>query len=121
MRKRHRPTLAPVLAERALSMRWSPTASEETLWRSLRAKQLGAQFRRQYPLGRYIVDFVATRERLVVEVDGDWHRERARADAWRDAELGRMGYQVLRLDEGLVMHQLPEAVALVRTALGEPP
>jgi very-short-patch-repair endonuclease len=71
-------------------MRFNLTPSEQKLWGALRSKQLGIAFRRQVPLGRYIADFVAPRARLVVEVDGGWHRERKLADARRDDALRRM-------------------------------
>jgi len=54
---------------------------------------------------------------LIVEVDGGYHCERARADARREAALRRAGYQVLRLSEALVNGQLEDAVARVRERL----
>jgi very-short-patch-repair endonuclease len=51
------------------------------LWQAIRDGRLGVQFRRQVPVGRYIVDFLAPRERLVVEVDGGYHTARVAADA----------------------------------------
>ena len=119
MRARHpvRPQLASLLAERAHAMRQFPSVPEATLWRELSAGKCGAVFRRQVPLGRFIVDFVALQRRLVVEVDG-LHHERCRAgDARRDRVLARLGYRVLRLPAALVMRDLPEAVARVRAAL----
>ncbi len=56
--------------------------------------------------------------RLIVEVDGDWHRGRERLDARRDRALARAGWRVLLLDAALVMRDLPAAVARVREALG---
>jgi very-short-patch-repair endonuclease len=53
----------------------------------------------------------------VVEVDGAQHRLRRAADLGRDAKLARVGYRVLRLEAGLVMRQLPLALARVREAL----
>lgn len=111
----HRSSL---LAARAHTMRFSPTWAEAALWRALSARKLGVQFRRQVPLaGRYIADFVAPAARLVVEVDGGYHRDRQRQDARRDRALARLGYRVLRLDAQLVVRDLPEAVARVREAL----
>jgi very-short-patch-repair endonuclease len=57
-------------------------------------------FRRQVVIGeKFIVDFVAPRETLVVEVDGRaYHERRHAADARRDRKLARLGYRVLRLD-----------------------
>jgi very-short-patch-repair endonuclease len=94
------------------------TSSEARLWAELKARKLGVQFRRQVPLGGcYIVDFLAPRVRVVVEVDGPYHARRQRADARRDSALGRLGYLVIRIEAELVMRSLPAAVARVREAL----
>jgi very-short-patch-repair endonuclease len=75
-------------------------------------------FRRRAVLGnRFIVDFVAPRVRLVVEVDGSYHAQRAAADARRDSKLHRLGYRVLRIPAAVVMGDLQAAVSLVRTAV----
>ena len=69
-------------------MRGSRTATEELLWARIRGRRLGVVFRRQVPLlGRFIADFLAPGKRLVIEVDGAYHAERARADARRDSAL----------------------------------
>jgi very-short-patch-repair endonuclease len=79
----------------------------------------GVVFRRQVPLlGRFIADFLAPAQRLVIEIDGGYHRQRRRADSRRDAVLARGGYRVLRLDAALVVRNIEAAVALVRGALG---
>lgn len=57
-------------------MRFAPTASEATLWRSLYGSKLGAGFRRQLVIGTFIVDFACTQLRLVIEVDGPSHEGR---------------------------------------------
>jgi very-short-patch-repair endonuclease len=106
-----------LLAERASQMRACPTRSELVLWESIRARRLGSAFRRQVCVGRYIVDFLAPKERVVVEVDGGYHQRRLRADARRDEALRRGGYRVLRLEERLVMEQLPVALERIRAAL----
>jgi very-short-patch-repair endonuclease len=98
-------------------MRSAPTDSEAALWAALRAKQLGVEFRRQVPVLRFIVDFLAPRERLVVEIDGGYHARRMRADARRDQKLRRAGYRVLRIPSELVMQNLPEALATIRASL----
>ena len=109
-----------VLAERAREMRQSLTPSEQALWQAIRGGRLGAQFRRQVVIGRYIVDFFASEVALVVEVDGGYHeRLRARADERRDQWLCREGYTVLRLSDSLVMRELGQAVALIRAAVAE--
>jgi len=99
-------------------MRFAPTYTEALLWSRLRAGQLGVTFRRQVVIGSYIVDFVAPRARLIVEVDGDaYHAARARADRRRDEKLGRMGYRVLRVPSSLVEREVEKAVEMVRAAL----
>jgi very-short-patch-repair endonuclease len=99
-------------------MRFSLTPSEAALWRALRGKQLGVAFRRQVAIGRFIADFVAPAQRLVVEVDGGYHVTRRSADMRRDRVLARLGYRVLRLEVDLVLRNLPEALGRIRTALG---
>jgi len=107
-----------LLDERARAMRASLTSSEALLWGRIRGRRLGVVFRRQVPLlGRYIADFLAPAERLVIEVDGGCHGEQARADARRDAVLARAGYRVLRLDAALVSRDIEAAVSRVRAAL----
>ena len=108
-----------VIVARAAAFRAAPTTTEALLWEAVRAQRLGGRFRRQVVLGRYVVDFVAPRANLVVEVDGEVHAGRTGADARRDRDLGRMGYRVLRLPRALVQERPEEAVALVVAALGE--
>jgi very-short-patch-repair endonuclease len=62
------------ITPRARELRRNPTDAERVLWDQLRLWQLdGHKFRRQQPLGRYIVDFVCLEKRVVVEVDGGQH------------------------------------------------
>src|SRR5688572_14160124 len=85
-----------LLAERAQAMRECPSESEQRLWRALRCRGLGVEFRRQVVIGeRFIVDFVAPAAKLGVEVDGRYHGRRRSADASRDRKLARLGYRVL--------------------------
>jgi NAD(P)-dependent dehydrogenase (short-subunit alcohol dehydrogenase family)/very-short-patch-repair endonuclease len=105
------------LDERARGMRASLTPSEALLWARIRGRRLGPVFRRQVPLlGRFIADFLAPAERLVIEVDGGHHAEQARADAYRDAVLARAGHRVLRLVAALVVRDIEAAVSRVRAA-----
>ena len=84
----------------AAEMRIRRNPAEVALWQLLRARQLGARFRRQVILlGSCIVDFYCPAATLVVEVDGDYHRDpaRARADARRDRKLTKASYRIVRL------------------------
>jgi|SRR3954451_17716979 very-short-patch-repair endonuclease len=82
---------------RARALRSNPTEAEKRLWSKLRLKQIdGHRFRRQVPIGRYIVDFVCFDRRLVIEVDGGQHDSRIVQDDRRTAWLEREGFTVLR-------------------------
>ncbi len=107
-----------LLAARARFMRFHPTASEALLFSALRGKRLGVSFRRQQVIGSHIVDFLARKARLVVEVDGDaYHGHRTSADAARERKLVRAGYTVVRVPASLVERDLSRAVEIVRVAL----
>jgi len=81
---------------RARAMRRAPTYAERRLWRLLRDRSLdGLKFRRQVPVGAYIVDFLCVGARLIVEADGSQHAESSR-DEVRDAYLAGQGWKVLR-------------------------
>ncbi|HEY0223172.1 MAG TPA: endonuclease domain-containing protein [Pseudolabrys sp.] len=72
------------------------TDAESRLWYALRAHRLdGLSFRRQTPIGRYIVDFVCLDLRLIIELDGGQHTE-SKKDEVRDRWLKSKGYRVLR-------------------------
>src|SRR5271166_6596928 len=80
----------------ARAMRGAPTDAERRLWRLLRDRRLGClKFRRQVPVGPYIVDFLCVGARVIVEADGSQHADNAR-DEVRDAYLAREGWKVLR-------------------------
>jgi len=83
------------LRQFAKRMRSEPTAAEAALWRRLRgARLLGFKFKRQQPLGSYIVDFVCFEQKLVIEVDGGQHD--GEGDAPRTQWLEGQGFRVLR-------------------------
>lgn len=80
-----------VLAQRATEMRAAPTRSEAARWAELRAGKLGVPDRRQVVIGQHVVDFLVPACRLVIEVDGGYHRARGAADARRDRKIERLG------------------------------
>ncbi len=108
-----------LLAERAHFFRHNLIENERILWSRISGKQLGVAFRRQFPVGKYIVDFVAPSAGLIVEVDDRSHELKRTADARRDRNLGRLGYRVLRIDAELVRSDPAEAVAQILAALSE--
>ena len=102
------------LTQRAVAMRGTPTTSEKVLFHALRGRRLGVSFRRQVPLlGRFIVDLLAPKVKLVVEVDGLYHGARERLDERRDWALVSAGYHVLRLDAADVMADVEAVIARV--------
>ena len=83
--------------ETSRQLRRRSTDVERLLWSKMRDRQLaGAKFRRQHPIGPYIVDFLCLEQRLVIELDGGQHAHRSRQDADRDQWLELRGYRVLR-------------------------
>lgn len=82
---------------RARQLRHAATDAELHLWRYLRRENLmGYKFRRQYPIGRYIVDFVCVPAALVIELDGGQHADARAYDARRTRAIETCGYRVLR-------------------------
>jgi very-short-patch-repair endonuclease len=85
--------------ERARQLRKTLTRQEVRLWKKLREfREFGFHFRRQSPIGRYIVDFECRKARIIVELDGGQHNLESHAarDAERDVALTGLGYSVLR-------------------------
>lgn len=83
----------------ARALRKAPTWAERTLWRRFRNRGFAQfKFRRQYPVGPYVVDFYCASKRVAVELDGDVHdiAEQRKHDLARDAFLAEQGIRVLR-------------------------
>ncbi|RUW31181.1 endonuclease domain-containing protein, partial [Mesorhizobium sp. M1E.F.Ca.ET.041.01.1.1] len=90
------------MRQKARALRVHATKGETLLWYELREfKSVGIKFRRQCPIGPYIVDFACFAVKLIVEVDGDLHEHEKgkRHDAVRDAYLRSLGYDIFRVDE----------------------
>ena len=81
----------------AREQRQQPTEGEQILWRSLRGGKLGVKFRRQHPVGDFVLDFYSEQAHLAVEIDGDVHADQRTYDEWRDEQLARQGIRVLRV------------------------
>ena len=94
--KLHR--IHPAILGHARQLRRPQTAAEGILWSRLRAGQLaGLKFRRQHPIGNFIVDFYCASCRLVIELDGDTHVDQIEYDAERTKWLNDQGYRLLRI------------------------
>ena len=96
----------------ARELRKSMTDTERKLWRGLRMRQMhGHKFRRQFPLGSYIVDFVCLEARLIIEVDGGQHADEENGDTQRDAWLTDQKFRVLRYWNNQVLNELDAVLA----------
>ena len=106
------------LLERAKTMRSEQTDAEQRLWYQLRGHRfLNMKFKRQKPIGRYIVDFICHECNLIVEVDGSQHQENAIYVQGRDKWLQQQGYTVLRFWNNDVMQQMESVLEAIRIAV----
>ena len=112
----------PKTRARARTLRREMTLAERAIWYAVRAHRLnGAGFRRQTPIGPYIVDFVSHTAKLVIEIDGGQHFEPKQAayDARRDAFLQSKGYRVLRFNNHDVTTNRDGDLTVIASAIGE--
>ena len=87
-------------------LRKNLTDAERWLWQRLRNRELaGCKFRRQHPIGPFIVDFVSIEKKLVIEVDGGQHAEDSESEAKRSKYLNRKGYRILRFWNNQVLQE----------------
>jgi cyclase len=102
-----------VLKERARSLRKDCTPAEDLMWQILRnRKVLNCKFKRQQPLGGFIVDFYCHEALLVVELDGSIHDldHIKKRDAWREAKIVAMGMTVIRFTNERVFSEADRVV-----------
>lgn len=92
-----------------------PTDAEYALWTELRGSKLGVHFRRQHPIGDYIVDFVCLSCWLVVEVDGEYHDtpEQREWDKLRTEYLNSVGFKVVRFSNEEVLQHTEDVVIVI--------
>ena len=110
------------LRDRAKAMRREQTPAEARLWYSLRGGRFqGVKFARQVPIGRFIADFVARKQKLIIEVDGDTHAHSAEYDTARTRWLESAGYRVIRFTNGEVMGNEAGVLTIIAAALGTAP
>jgi very-short-patch-repair endonuclease len=109
------------MIDRARRVRRDETPPEELLWLALRNGQIGGlKFRRQHPIGPYVVDFSCHSAKLVVGVDGMSHDDKVAKDAAKSKYIESQGYRILRVMNDDVMHDL-DAVTREIARLGGVP
>ncbi len=111
-----------LMRQRARQLRQNATMPERALWNLLRDRRLsGFKFRRQHPIGPYVVDFYCPAQKLGLEIDGRSHDDRAAEDIRRQKALEAWGLRILRVSNDDVLDD-PEAVlsAILRFVGSEP-
>ncbi|MEM8696967.1 MAG: endonuclease domain-containing protein [Pseudomonadota bacterium] len=105
---------------KARAQRRMMTLPEVLLWRELRKRPRNLKFRRQHPVGDYVLDFFNAESHLAIEVDGDAHNrgERPARDGIRDAWLNEKEIDVLRIPAGDVLHDVNDVVERTVDAAG---
>ena len=105
----------------ARELRSNLTDAERCLWQKLKRRQIaGVKFRRQQPIGYFIVDFVCFECRVIVEVDGGQHAEQLHYDEQRTRWLEAQGYRVLRFWNNDVLANTEAVAQAVLDAVEKP-
>ena len=110
--------LSKELVNSARNLRKSSTDAERYLWKYLRRNRLeGFKFRRQQLTGRYIVDFVNFKRKIVIEIDGGQHAIESARDRKRDNWLREEGFEVLRFWDNDVLKNIEGVLEVIRAKL----
>jgi very-short-patch-repair endonuclease len=101
--------------QRVRDLRHNPTDAEKAAWHLLRGRRLGAKFRRQYRIENWVVDFYCFEHRLAIELDGSVHSQpsQMQRDAVKEDYLRTIGIRLLRIPNGLVLHDPERFVSQV--------
>jgi very-short-patch-repair endonuclease len=112
--------LSPITRQRAHDLRQNQSEPEAKLWTYLRSHRLvDVHFRRQHTIGKYIVDFCAPRQKLIIELDGSQHLDRELQDKLRSSLLSSKGYRILRFWNNDVMNNLQTVIVTIEQELYE--
>jgi very-short-patch-repair endonuclease len=114
---RYKPKKPDYILDMARKMRQKPTVAEETLWQALRRKQIGGlTFKRQAPVGRFILDFYCAPQRLAVEIDGSSHQGKKEYDDHRSRLLDSCGIRILHFTNQDVIYHLDNVIKTITAA-----
>lgn len=105
-----------MLKEHAKRMRANPTDAELVLWRHIKGKALGIGFKRQCVILDFIADFLSDEEKLIIEVDGEYHAnpEQRERDAYRTQILEEKGYNILRFTNKEVLYDTENVINKIK-------
>jgi len=107
---------------RARILRAKATPAEKKLWEALKGKKLGGvRFRRQHPIGRYILDFYCHSSKLGIELDGAYHQDKLQqwSDADRTLFLEDLGLRIIRFTNEEVLENLSVVLSTIEEKLNQ--
>jgi very-short-patch-repair endonuclease len=107
----------PKFKPRRKELRHNETKEEKLLWKSLRRKNLGFKFIRQYSVGPYILDFYCSEKRICIELDGSQHLDNKEYDKERDNYLLMNDIKVLRFWNSKISGNIDEVLNKIRIEL----
>jgi adenine-specific DNA-methyltransferase len=109
--------------QRSRALRRNQTNAEKKLWDLLGNRQLlDVKFRRQFPIGHYIIDFYSPQCRLGIEADGGqhYHEDGKRKDRIRTEELSKFGIKILRFSDCEVLNNIEGTLEVIQQEIGKP-
>jgi very-short-patch-repair endonuclease len=115
-RKKHRTLSAPEHTVRfARKLRKEMSLPEVLLWQQLKSHPSGYLFRKQHPLGRFVLDFACIRARLAIEIDGISHDmgDRPERDEARDSFVLKQRFKTLRIPATEVLKHMDDVLSLI--------
>jgi len=97
------------------------TEAEVILWKYIRNRQLGVNFRRQHIIGDYIADFVCLSSKLIIELDGKYHQlpDQQISDEVRTRWLESKGFKVIRFTNEEIAGNIKEVINHIRDYINE--
>ena len=112
----------PASIQNAREFRKHPTIPEKVLWNALRNRRMaGVKFRRQHPIGQFVLDFFCREKSVAIEVDGRIHEKRdiIEHDVERTGYLALRGITLLRFTNDQVLENLPTVLFEIQKAIKE--
>jgi very-short-patch-repair endonuclease len=107
------------MLEQAKKLRKNATETETLFWFEVKDRRLGGhKFRRQCPIGKYIVDFLCLEKKLIVEIDGGQHNEKTN-DKIRDEYLSALGFKVMRFWNNELLENMDGVLSTLTLALSQ--
>ena len=117
--KKRLPSSPKIATTRARRLRRDSTDAERLLWSRLRSGRLRGKFRRQEPIGNYIIDFTSIEDGIVIELDGSQHLNNKEYDSRRSEYLKSQGFRVIRFSDRDVLVNIEGVLNVIWEELNE--